>query len=159
MTTLRFTWIVAVTTMLAPVVFGLIVERPSAAVAAPVRATGLVAIADTEELQKAYGLRIVAMPAAPGAALAVGSAGAVASAPSVGSAAMAPVCPEIRAIVTSNLRSETFAIVAWGEASSVLKPGATVRAPFGDVTVKRLRSRSVELVAGDVSLVCNLLVR
>lgn len=158
MTTLRFTWIVAVTTMLAPVVFGLIVERPSAAVAAPVRATGLVAIADTEDLQKTYGLRIVAMPAAPARGDSTDSSiGLPAAEPAAN--VVAPVCPEIRAIVTSNLRSETFAIVAWGEASSVLKPGATVRAPFGDVIVKRLRSRSVELVAGDVSLVCNLLVR
>ncbi|MBC7792150.1 MAG: hypothetical protein H7Z43_00450 [Clostridia bacterium] len=168
MTTLRFTWIVAVTTMLTPVVIGLAAPVRASLltetrVAAPVELT---AMADACGLQTTYGLGVVAMPAAPGMLRSADERFAWRTASVLADATVdaaiavdAAFCPEIRAIVTSDLRSEAFAIVAWDDTSFVLRPGQTVRAPFGDVTLSRLRSRSIALVSGDVTLQCNLLVR
>lgn len=164
MTVMRFTWIVAVVTMLAPVVVSLASEnKPAPATANVPTPTELTAMAEACGLQKTYGLGVVAMPAAPSArsvAHVTLDASELTTSPEVVFAA-APVitCPEIRAIVASDVRSEAFAIMAWGDLSYVVKVGSTVRAPFGDVTLQRLRSRSITLAASDVTLQCNLLVR
>ena len=166
MTTLRFTWIVAVTTMLAPVVMSFAKGQPDEAPVVEPTPTELSAMAEACGLSKTYGLSVVKMPAVPGGS--VGSVGAVGSVGPVGSVGSSEVifaapplatCPEVRAIVAAENRSDAFAIVAWDDTSFVMKPGATVRAPFGDVTLQRLRSRSLAFVANGVALQCNLLVR
>lgn len=164
MTTLRFAWIVAVVTMMTPVVVSLAKGEPEAPpVAAEPTLTELSAMAEACGLGKTYGLSVVAMPAPVGS---VGSVDPVGHVDSVAPASdvvfvAAPVatCPEIRAIVAAEDRSDAFAIIAWDDTSFVVKPGSTVRAPFGDVTLQRLRSRSLAFVANGVALQCNLLVR
>jgi hypothetical protein len=140
----------------------------------------LSAIAVAEALPRKYGLEVVAMPEPPNAdgrqpnaddrlptgdgrfpmadsrlPLADGRPPIADSRPPTADPA-ALVCPDIRAIVSG---ASPFAIVAWNDASLVVKPAQTLTAPAGEVTVRRISAKSITFAKADTTLQCKLSVR
>ncbi|MBI5509540.1 MAG: hypothetical protein HY903_12380 [Deltaproteobacteria bacterium] len=68
-----------------------------------------------------------------------------------------PECPvEVRAIITGDAAAETFAVVAVGEASALLKVGQGVRTAAGWVAISAIDKARVVVRKGDEAFDCYL---